>query len=148
MLHDMGGFAPYQQEGVDHALRSTQVVESVLKNTGFPMQKLEAVKAAILTHSYYDPTPPTTPEAILLHDADVLDFSGAIGIARLIALADGHDGFRDTKAVLKLLKNFRTTLPLALHGGAYTKSVGQQRTQELSEFLSALDRESFGFALP
>ena len=35
LLHDMGAFEPFRKKGVDHAQRSVQLVEEVLKEAGF-----------------------------------------------------------------------------------------------------------------
>jgi hypothetical protein len=36
-LHDMAAFEPWQKTGVDHADQAAAIVDTVLKNTGFPM---------------------------------------------------------------------------------------------------------------
>lgn len=38
-LHDLGGIGQFQAEGVDHAVRSVQLVEPLLREWGFPMEK-------------------------------------------------------------------------------------------------------------
>jgi hypothetical protein len=48
--------------------------------------QVDAVRAAIRTHMF--DREPRSPESIYLHDADALDWLGAIGIARVMALAD------------------------------------------------------------
>lgn len=148
MLHDMGGFPPYETEGVDHALRSTQVVSTILEPAGFPMNKLEEVKKAILTHSYYEAKTPETPEAILLHDADTLDFMGAVGVARILSIAGKEKGIDDPKSSMKILTSFSKTLFSRLYGGAYTKKLGEARAQELDAFVKGIDSQTFGLGLP
>lgn len=148
LLHDMGGFAPYEKEGVDHAVRSTQVIDPVLKDAGFPMEKAEAVKKAIITHSYYDPTPPETPEAIVLHDADTLDFLGAISFARLVSIAGHEQGFKSPSDSMKYLTRFQKDLPGKLYGGKFTRELGQKRASELKNFLELIDVETFSLGLP
>ena len=59
--------------------RCRRLVDTVLKGTGFPMAKIDAVRGAIRTHMYY--RDPVGPEALYLHDADALDWLGAIGVA-------------------------------------------------------------------
>lgn len=86
MLHDMAAFPAHAQKDVDHADRAAELVGGILKDTGFPMQKLPAVQAAIRTHMFY--RDPAGPESIYLHDADALDWLGAIGVARLTATVD------------------------------------------------------------
>lgn len=86
MLHDMGAFAPYAAKDVDHADRAVDLAAGVLKDAGFPMEKLPAVQSAIRTHMFF--RDPVGPEALYLHDADALEWLGAIGIARLTATVD------------------------------------------------------------
>jgi HD superfamily phosphodiesterase len=148
LLHDMGGFPPYEKQGVDHAVRTTQVIDPVLREAGFPMEKAEAVKKAVVTHSYYDPTPPQTPEAVVLHDADTLDFMGAISIARLIAISGKERGFPDPKSATRLLTKFQAELPGKLYGGAYTRELGHRRASEMRSFLDAIGEQTFGLGLP
>lgn len=144
LLHDMGGFAPYEKAGVDHALRSTEVVGPVLEGAGFPMAKLEYVKKAILTHSYYETKKPETREAILLHDADTLDFMGSIGVARLLSLVGKEKGFETPTASFKILRQFQKTLSAKLYGGEYTKEMGKNRVAEMGSFLDAIDKQTYG----
>ncbi len=51
-LHDMAAFAPWEKPGEDHADVAAGIVDSVLRGTGFPMEKIDAVRAAIRTHMY------------------------------------------------------------------------------------------------
>lgn len=86
MLHDIAAFPAYARKDVDHADRAVELVGDILKDAGFPMQKLPAVQSAIRTHMFF--RDPVGPEAIYLHDADALDWLGAVGIARLTATVD------------------------------------------------------------
>ncbi len=84
-LHDMGGIPPNAKAGVDHGDRSVQLVDSILRDAGFPMEKALLVKEIIDHHQYYRP-PDTLAVAVLFRDADTLDFLGAIDVARMLSL--------------------------------------------------------------
>src|ERR1700736_2606594 len=100
-LHDMAAFEPWEKSSVDHADQAAAIVDTVLKNTGFPIKKIEAVRGAIRTHMY--DRNPVGPEALYLHDADALDWLGAIGVARIFGLVDPMGGSPDGPAVIKML---------------------------------------------
>jgi hypothetical protein len=140
-LHDMAAFPPWEDVKVDHSDVGARVVDSVLKGSGFPMQKIEAVRGAIRTHMYY--RDPVGPEALYLHDADALDWLGAVGVARIMALVDPHGGSPDgPKAVAMLTDN------LAKVPGRVLSPAGRarvpERQAELEKFLSDLKRETDG----
>lgn len=139
-LHDIAAFKPWGgDEPPDHSDVGADVVGSILKGTGFPMQKLDAVRAAVRTHMYY--RDPVAPEAIYLHDADALDWLGAIGVARIIALADPNGGDPDGPAVVKMLEENLKKVPHRVVSPAGRAMVASRQT-ELSAFLEELKRET------
>jgi uncharacterized protein len=140
-LHDMAAFAPWdrEKEGIDHADEGARVVDTVLKGTGFPPAKIDAVRSAIRTHMF-DRTP-VGPEALYLHDADALDWLGAIGAARVIALVDPNGGDPDGPKAIKMLENNLAQVPSRVLSPAGKKRVPQLQ-QELAQFLKDLRRES------
>src|SRR5689334_10860381 len=81
-LHDMAAFPPYARKG-EHGVVAADESVATLRDAGFPMSKIAAVQATERGHMYYSDAG-TRPEAIVLHDADSLDFLGAIGEARMI----------------------------------------------------------------
>lgn len=89
---------------------------------------------------YYS-NPGAQPEAIVLHDADSLDFLGDIGAARMISLT-GEKAPSFASAV-KQLRKFLTGIPPRLRTKA-ARRIGAQRTAELRAFLNGLDAETFG----
>jgi hypothetical protein len=58
-LHDMAAFKPWENEKLDHSDVAAGIVDTVLKGTGFPMAKIDAVRGAIRTHMYNGQLRPT-----------------------------------------------------------------------------------------
>ncbi len=79
-LHDMAAFMPCADAHMEHGDCAAVESAAVLRDAGFPMDEFPRVAAAERTHMYYR-DPGTIPEAIVLHDADSLDFLGDIGAA-------------------------------------------------------------------
>jgi uncharacterized protein len=138
-LHDVAAFAPFRKPDVDHQDEAARIVESMLAGTGFPMAKIEAVRGAIRTHMFG--RDPTGPEAIYLHDADALDWLGAIGVARVFGLVDPNGGSPDGPTVVKRLEHSLTAVPPRIVSKA-GKALAPPRLRELEEFLRNLRAES------
>jgi len=138
-LHDMAAFPPWEDVKVDHSDVGARLVDTVLKGTGFPMEKIEAVRGAIRTHMYY--RDPVGPEALYLHDADALDWLGAIGVARIIALVDPHGGNPDGPKAVAMLTDNLAKVPARVLSPAGRARV-PERKAELEKFLSDLKRET------
>ncbi len=138
-LHDIAAFPPWEKAKLDHSDVGADAVANILRDTGFPMAKIEGVRAAIRTHMYY--RDPVAAEALYLHDADALDWLGAIGVARIIALVDPNGGTPDGPAAIKMLEENLAKVP-----GRVLSSAGRarvpQRKAELETFLRDLRRES------
>jgi len=138
-LHDVAAFAPWQKHGVDHADEAARIVDGLLEGTGFPMAKVEAVRAAIRTHMFA--REPAGPEALYLHDADALDWLGAIGVARIFALVDPNGGQPDGPEAAKMLQDYLAKVPPRILSPA-----GQVRSRarvgELQRYLRELAAES------
>ena len=77
-LHDIGALPQYFKPDVDHAARSAELAEPLLRQWGFPMEKWPLVKELILGHNYYAPAP-AGRAALAFRDADILDFLRSIG---------------------------------------------------------------------
>jgi uncharacterized protein len=139
-LHDIGVFSQFRVKGMDHTDRSIQLVEDVLTKYNFPPEKIPAVKDIILGHMYYR-EPSARIEAIIFHDADVLDFMGYIGIARLLAIVGVSDWTPDVASALKLIEQFSRELLEKLHT-PLARKLGESRKQEMVTFLNGLSKES------
>ncbi|MFZ0030711.1 MAG: HD domain-containing protein [Candidatus Cybelea sp.] len=138
-LHDMSAFMPCEDTKLEHGECAARQSGAILKAAGFPMEKLPAVQAAERGHMYYS-DPGTQPEAIVLHDADSLDFLGDIGAARMISLT-GESAESFARAV-KALRSFVHDIPPRLITKTAQK-MGAQRAAELERFLDALQSETF-----
>ena len=138
-LHDMAAFAPWEKEKLDHSDVAADIVDAVLKGTGFPMAKIDAVRGAIRTHMYY--RDPVGPEALYLHDADALDWLGAIGVSRIIALVDPKGGSPDGPKAVKMLEDNLKNVPARVLSPA-GRAMVPPRQAELEAFLKDLRRES------
>jgi HD superfamily phosphodiesterase len=138
-LHDMAAFPPWENGKRDHSDVAADIVGTILRGTGFPMAKLDAVRAAIRTHMYY--RDPVLPEAIYLHDADALDWLGAIGVARIMALVDPNGGDPNGPKAVKMLEENLAKVPARVVSPA-GRVMMPQRKAELEQFLKDLRRES------
>ena len=141
-LHDWGGIEPFAVAGVDHAERSVQLAEPFLTEAGFPMAKFPAVRAAILGHMY--DKEPEGPEALVLHDADALDFLGALGAARLLAATGDRP---DYDQALGRIERFAVDIPPRLKTDAARRMAGP-RVAAMTEFLATVRRETPDGARP
>lgn len=139
-LHDIGAFPSYKQDGVDHAERSAQAAEEMLAGLGFPREKIPRVQEIIRGHMFYA-VPGQLIEAVLFHDADTLDFMGAVGMARLLGVVGLDDWTPDLKTAVDLIKEFAEELPDRLYTPS-AKHIGRERREEMLTFLAALDRET------
>lgn len=138
-MHDWGGFPPYIKKDIEHAVRSRQVVEmEILPRLDLTSEQKTILLEAIELHDYRDTRPTQSMEALLLREADMLDFIGMIGIAR-----DFARGPRDLKACYRrvLDRHYgiqgRFTLPRA-------QEIAQVRFERMEQALQWLNQESFG----
>ena len=138
-LHDWGAFPKYAQRNVEHAVRSRQVVETeILPLLDLAQAQREALLDAIELHDYRDTRPATCNEALLLREADMLEFLGMIGMAR-----DFARGPRNVETCYKRILSRRYeiqgrfTLPRA-------QEIASLRLQRMETSLGWLLEESFG----
>ena len=133
-LHDIGAFDPYSQKGKDHSEIAVIESEKILVSMDFPEEKIALVKDIIKSHMFYT-QPSDNMEAIIFHDADTLDFLGAIGITRLLAIVGKEDWTPDLKSAIFLIQKFHDELPLQLYTTA-AKEICNERLFEMKDFLS------------
>lgn len=137
--HDWGAFPDYFQKGVEHALRSRQVAEAeILPRLDLTATQQVNLLETIELHDYRDLRPPQSLEALLLREADMLEFLGMIGMAREFTL-----GPKDIEACQRRILERRAgiqgrfTLPRA-------REIAQIRLERMEQCLRWLEAESFG----
>lgn len=84
LLHDIGRSEQFKNPSLSHALVGGDKAYSFLTENGFPPDFAERVRECIQAHSYRTGKPPQSIEAKILFDADKIDASGAVGMARTL----------------------------------------------------------------
>ena len=84
LLHDIARPEQHENPEICHALAGAEKAYVFLKNHGFEDTFVSHVKNCIATHRFRKSMQPESIEAKILFDADKLDVTGAIGIARTL----------------------------------------------------------------
>lgn len=103
------------------------------------MKKIEAVRGAIRTHMF--DRNPVGPEALYLHDADALDWLGAIGVARIFGLVDPKGGSPTAPEVVPKLESNLAKVPARVLSPAGKARV-PERVEQLGTFLRQLRQQT------
>lgn len=144
-LHDFGVFAGHRPDKPeelgrwDHVAYACSHAPVILRQAGFPEDKIPSVLAAIRQHQPGDE--PETIEATILRDADILEQLGAIGILRIVSKVGRDTRFpRFTDAVAVLRRNLEE-LPGKLRLESACR-LAAPRIAILRQFLQAVHDES------
>lgn len=138
-MHDWGAFPAYIQKGVEHAVRSRQVVEAdVVPRLDLTTSEKNILLEAIELHDYRDARQPKSKEALLLREADMLEFLGMIGMASDFA-----------RSPLNLQASYRRILDrrYGIEGRLTilrAQQIAQVRLERMGQSLQWLYEESFG----
>jgi uncharacterized protein len=138
-LHDWGALTRFRRAGVDHALRSRQVAEEeILPHTILTAVQKTLVLDAIEFHDYRCVLPVWTNEAVLLREADFLDFLGTVGFAREMAWSANQMQAAYERIVTRrdALRD-RFSIPAA-------QAIARQRLERLDQILAWLHEEGLG----
>jgi uncharacterized protein len=135
--HDLGGYPKYMKENVDHAVRSREVVGPFIEQFNFSHEEKEIILETILNH--HNPISLKSIEAVLLRDADAIDFLGFVGIARDINRAP-----KDIKKGIKSIQTHREKLPDILTLDS-SKKMAEERIKEMDIFLNRFFSESYKY---
>jgi uncharacterized protein len=144
-LHDLGVFIGHRPEDPTalaaraHVAYTCTQAPAILASLNFPAEKIPAVLEAIREHQPQDI--PTTPEAPLLRDADILEQLGAIGILRTAAKLGSDTRFHTFADARTSLHRALATLPAHIRLEA-TRQLAAPRIAALQAFLTALEAEA------
>lgn len=138
-LHDWGAFPLYFEKGVEHALRSRQVVESdILPRLDLSPAAKQILLEAIELHDYRNQRPTQSTEALLLREADMLEFLGMIGMAREFAR-----GPKDVAVCYRRILERRVGIQ-GRFSLSRAREIAQIRLERMEQALRWLEEESFG----
>jgi uncharacterized protein len=136
-LHDWGGYPKWAQTGVDHVSRSRQVAEEFLKEKGYSPELITPILECIETHHGSDPH--RRMEALLLSDADALDFLGVVGVLRDFSKKPG-DLRKVYEVVLDRKEKLRQSICLDS-----SKEIAARRLETMERLLVTFEEETFGY---
>ncbi len=122
---------------MDHALRSKQVAEEFLKQRNCPEDLLVRILECIQFH--HSGNRERSIEAILLFDADSLDFLGLVGLLR-----DFSKNYRELKKAYEISRKRREKIPELLVL-PLSKEIALQRTRQMDELFALFEKDTFGF---
>jgi uncharacterized protein len=155
LLHDIGRQEQFECAELCHAAVGAQKAREFLLTHGFSTTFAEKVKVCIQTHRFRSDMPPESVEAKILFDADKIDVTGTIGIARTIfyqgqvseplytLLPDGQvsDGTNDTAP--SFFREYKFKLE-GMYAKLYTgrgKAIAAQRQTAAAAFYNSMVQE-------
>jgi uncharacterized protein len=146
LLHDIGLYKPYTvREGADHVRRSVVVAARLLRDGDFPPGATRVVLDAIEHHSP-GAAPGRSVEAALLKDAVALDYLGAVGLSRVLAMVGLEEDVPDLAAAAQHARNLRHSVPdLLLYDAA--RRLAQGRVLEMDSFFANLENATANLKL-
>jgi len=144
-LHDIGVFIGHRPEDPaalacwDNVVYAIEQAPALLRDAGFPEEKIAAVVEAIRTHQ--PGAHPETIEATILRDADILEQLGAIGILRAVCKIGRDSRYPTFTAAAQVLRTAIANLPTQLHLEA-ARELAKPKIELLAHFLDSLENEA------
>ena len=155
LLHDIGRKEQFENPALCHAMVGGEKAYAFLIENGFDEAFSQKVKHCIQTHRFRKTMQPASIEAKILFDADKLDVTGALGIARTLmykgnvaepiynVLPDGTIGDGSGEEPPSFFREYKFKLE-KLYDKFYTARGGelaQQRREIAAAFYESLYRE-------
>ena len=144
-MHDLGVFVGHRPADPaalaewDHVAYAACQVPQLLKQFGFPQEKIAAVIEVIRTHLPSEK--PTSFEGTLLRDADILEQLGAVAVLRTVSKVGRDTRFVRHSDALQLLRRNLEQLPAQLEL-ASARRLAAPRVSALQAFLAAAEAEA------
>ena len=155
LLHDIGRKEQFENPALCHALVGGGKAFAFLTGNGFDGAFAQKVRHCIQTHRFRKTMQPESVEAKILFDADKLDATGALGIARTLmykgnvaepicnVLPDGTIGDGSGEEPPSFFREYKFKLE-KLYGRFYTArgaELARQRREIAAAFYESLYRE-------
>jgi uncharacterized protein len=144
-LHDLGVFIGHRPEDPsalaqwDHVRYACDRAPRILADAGFPVEKIPAVLSTMREHQPHDE--PTSIEATILRDADILEQLGAVGILRTVCKVGRDTRYPTFTDAVKTLRKNLDSLPDKIRLES-TKHLAAPRISILKDFLQAVELEA------
>lgn len=145
-MHDVGVFVGHRPEDPvalakwDNVAYAVNQTPGLLRQLGFPAEKIPAVLEVIRTHQ--PSSEPTCFEGLLLRDADILEQLGAVGILRVVSKLGRDTRFVTFADAIRVLQRNADELPVRLRSESARK-LCEPKLKLLRAFLEAAGREFF-----
>src|SRR5438552_7184380 len=149
-MHDLGVFIGHRPEepaaltSWDHVAYAIAKTPDLLREFGFPDEKIPAVLEAIRTH--LPSAKPTSFEGTLLRDADILEQLGAVAILRTVSKTGRDTRFVRFSDALRVLRHNADQLPAQLQL-ASAQRMAEPRIKILKAFFEAAETEANGMEM-
>ncbi len=146
-LHDLGVFHGHRPEEPaelalwNHVRYAVEQAPGLLREAGFPEEKIGAVLRAIETHQPADT--PESIEATILRDADILEQLGAIGILRAVAKVGRDTRYETFTPAVAFLRRSLETLPAKIRLPT-AQAIARPKIALLAAFLEGVEAEAQG----
>ena len=137
LLHDVGVVVNRKNHYTVGRARAAEI----LKEVGFPEEKIEGALHVLEAHSRYGGPDPETTEAKVGQDADALEYIGAIGILRALVrgLNDGSFNGR-----ISDFPEFLQSILAKVEDTFHTKeaeAIGRSRLEYMKIFIERIEKE-------